>query len=124
MLLNKVSISAHRTQCVERPCRRMSVMRAVASASTGSDASLSSVSRRTLGLSLGALAPALFLSPLPALAARIAPAGYRLHIDKIDGYSFFYPEEWITVTTSGNDVFYRNPRNLDENLFVEVGAAA
>jgi hypothetical protein len=63
-------------------------------------------------------------SPAPASAAAVVapPPGFRRHVDKLDGYSFFFPEDWIVVTTSGNDVFYRNPRNLDENLFVEVSS--
>ncbi|GAB4816689.1 hypothetical protein N2152v2_003735 [Parachlorella kessleri] len=49
-------------------------------------------------------------------------AGYRYHQDKLDGYSFFYPESWLPVTTSGNDVFFRNPSNIEENLFVDVSS--
>lgn len=41
-----------------------------------------------------------------------APAGFRFHQDKLDGYSFIYPDNWIPVTTSGNDVFFRNPRQV------------
>jgi len=50
------------------------------------------------------------------------PPGLRLHQDKLDGYSFFYPEDWLPVTTSGNDVFFRNPFNAEENLFVDVSS--
>lgn len=75
-----------------------------------------SVTRRA---ALGALSAALVLRPSPS-NARVPPSGYRVHVDKLDGYSLFYPEDWIVVTTSGNDILYRNPRNLDENLFVEV----
>ena len=57
-----------------------------------------------------------------AEAFELPPDGYRLHVDKLDGYSFFYPEDWIPVTTSGNDVFYRNPFNAEENLFVDVSS--
>jgi hypothetical protein len=49
-------------------------------------------------------------------------SGFRYHEDKLDGYSFFYPEDWQPVTTSGNDVFYRNPFNVEENLFVDVSS--
>lgn len=55
-------------------------------------------------------------------AFEFPPNGYRLHVDKLDGYSFFYPEDWIPVTTSGNDVFYRNPFNAEENLFVDISS--
>lgn len=57
-----------------------------------------------------------------ALAFEAPPPGFSRHSDRLDGYSFAYPESWITVTTSGNDVCYRNPRVADENLFVEVSS--
>eukprot|EP00798_Chlamydomonas_sp_ICE-L_P010836 gene10836-16923_t len=63
--------------------------------------------------------------PAPAQArAFIAPApqGFRTRNDKLDGYSFSYPEQWIEVTTSGNDFFVRNGRNIDENLFVDISS--
>lgn len=50
------------------------------------------------------------------------PPGYSMHVDKLDGYSFLYPSDWIPVTTSGNDVFYRNPFNAEENLFVDISS--
>eukprot|EP00884_Botryococcus_braunii_P022403 jgi/Botrbrau1/8847/Bobra.50_2s0007.2 len=50
------------------------------------------------------------------------PPGYRLHQDRLDGYYFFYPEYWLPVTSSGNDIFYRNPYNVNENLFVDVSS--
>lgn len=71
-----------------------------------------------------AVPPAL-LALAPALRAgafTVPPPGLRYHQDKLDGYSFFYPEDWSTVTTSGNDVFYRNPFNAEENLFVDVSS--
>ncbi|KAG1671151.1 hypothetical protein FOA52_005405 [Chlamydomonas sp. UWO 241] len=66
----------------------------------------------------------LVLSAGPAEARAFAapPPGYRLQVDKIDGYSFVYPEGWIGVTSSGNDIFLRNPRNIDENLFVDISS--
>ena len=81
--------------------------------------------------------------------------GFRVHQDKLDGYYFFFPENWLPVTvsllasssllvlcttstsvclwkslcrtglcmqTSGNDIFYRNPTNVNENLFVDVSS--
>ena len=53
-------------------------------------------------------------TPLPlrlpsAHAFTPPPPGYRLQNDKLDGYQFFYPESWIAVTSSGNDIFFRNP---------------
>ena len=50
------------------------------------------------------------------------PPGFRAHEDKLDGYSFLYPDDWIPVTTSGNDVFYRSPLDVDTNLFVDVSS--
>ncbi|EFJ47398.1 hypothetical protein VOLCADRAFT_61541 [Volvox carteri f. nagariensis] len=56
----------------------------------------------------------------PALAFTAPPPGYRLLVDKLDGYSFICPENWIAVTSSGNDIFLRNPRIVEENLFVDI----
>jgi hypothetical protein len=58
----------------------------------------------------------------PAAAFTLPPPGFSLHRDKLDGYSFLYPEDWLPVTTSGNDVFYRNPFSIEENLFVDVSS--
>lgn len=118
-----------------------------------------------LPASLAAAAALAALPARPAAALVIPPAGFRYHEDKLDGYSFFYPEDWQPVTvsswvllwkadtpaiacagavdacqlavvaaahpplprpaapqTSGNDVFYRNPFNVEENLFVNVSS--
>lgn len=80
--------------------------------------------RRALlaGVPAAALA-ALLGAAQPAAATFVEPPpGYRFHEDKLDGYSFFYPEDWEPVTTSGNDVFYRNPFNIEENLFVDISS--
>ena len=34
--------------------------------------------------------------------------------------SICHTEGWLPVTSSGNDCFLRNPRNIDENLFVDI----
>ena len=80
--------------------------------------------RRSILLAGGMAGLAMFgpVAPPSAGAFEIPPAGYRLHVDKLDGYSFFYPEDWIPVTTSGNDVFYRNPFDAEENLFVDISS--
>lgn len=39
---------------------------------------------------------------------------------RLDGYSFLYPDQWAPVTSSGNDIFLRNPFNVDQNLFVDI----
>lgn len=58
----------------------------------------------------------------PARAFTPPPAGYSLHQDKLDGYSFFYPQDWTAVTSSGNDIFLRNPFVIEENLFVDISS--
>lgn len=78
-------------------------------------------SRRRLLLSLP-LTLSLVSNAGKSLALVIPPNGYRLHVDKLDGYSFFYPEDWLPVTSAGNDVFYRNIYNIDENLFVNTSS--
>ena len=37
-------------------------------------------------------------SPGNASAAFAPPQGFRLHVDKLDGYRFIFPETWIPVT--------------------------
>jgi len=48
--------------------------------------------------------------------------GLRLHKDKLDGYSFLFPEEWIPVTSTGADVFYRDIDDVETNVFVEFSS--
>lgn len=60
------------------------------------------------------------INPAIALAFSQPPPGLRRQNDKLDGYSFLYPESWLPVTSSGNDIFFRNPRNIDENVFVDI----
>jgi hypothetical protein len=50
------------------------------------------------------------------------PPGYRVHLDRLDGYTFTFPETWAPVTSSGNDIFLRNPFNIDECLFVDISS--
>lgn len=64
----------------------------------------------------------LILGAPAALAFEKAPDGFLLHRDILDGYSFSYPDSWSVVTTSGNDVFYKNPRVADENVFVAISS--
>jgi hypothetical protein len=81
--------------------------------------------RPVLAAALAAAAgPWLLVGPQrrAALAFEAPPPGYRLLLDRLDGYSFFYPESWQQVTTSGNDVFFRNPRSAAENLFVDLSS--
>lgn len=76
------------------------------------------VSRRDLSVLLSASAIGL----APANAFEEVPAGFYRHTDRLDGYTFAYPDTWIVVTTSGNDVFYRNSRVADENVFVDISS--
>lgn len=64
-----------------------------------------------IGLSLASSALLLLGQPVRPAAAAFTPPppGYRLQNDKLDGYSFVYPENWSIVTSSGNDIFFRNP---------------
>jgi len=77
------------------------------------------VGRRPL---FAAAAAALAAAALPSPARAFAPPpdGYALHLDRLDGYSFLYPRAWQQVTTSGNDVFFRNVRSAAENMFVDI----
>ncbi|WIA28241.1 hypothetical protein OEZ86_010796 [Tetradesmus obliquus] len=68
----------------------------------------------------GVLAAAGLASAQPALALLDTPDGYTARVDKLDGYSFLYPDQWAPVTSSGNDIFLRNPFNVDQNLFVDI----
>jgi len=77
------------------------------------------------GVLIGGLNGALFAAfgnLYQASAFTPPPPGLRFHEDKLDGYSFLYPDSWLPVTSSGNDVFYRNPFIVDENLFVDVSS--
>ena len=79
-------------------------------------------SRRQMLLSTLSLTSMALLPALPAGAFEAPPSGFYRQVDKIDGYSFLYPTSWITVTSSGNDCSLRNPRNIDENLFVGLSS--
>ena len=43
-------------------------------------------------------------------------------VPRLDGYSFIYPDQWAAVTSSGNDIFLRNPFNVEQNLFVDISS--
>jgi hypothetical protein len=79
-------------------------------------------SRRALLAAGAAAALAAAAPPPPARAFERPPPGLRAHADKLDGYAFFYPEDWVPVTGSGADVFFRNPFDAEENLFVDVSS--
>lgn len=51
-----------------------------------------------------------------------APQGFTRFYDGIDGYAFARPSEWIEVKGSGNDVFFRDPSEVESNAFVSVSS--
>jgi len=80
------------------------------------------LSRRGLlqasSVSLGAL----LITPQAEAGMNTPPKGFKMLVDRLDGYTFVFPELWTPVTTSGNDVFLRNPFNIEENLFVDISS--
>jgi hypothetical protein len=48
--------------------------------------------------------------------------GFRPFNDTIDGYKLFRPDDWIEVKGSGNDIFFRNPAAVEENMFVSISS--
>jgi hypothetical protein len=104
-----------------RPC-----VRAFASADgDAANCSLMSAVDRRQALSWLVCGSALGLAAThagPADAFTPPPPGFRVQVDKLDGYSFFYPSSWLPVTVTGNDCFFRNPVNIDENLFVDLSS--
>lgn len=78
--------------------------------------------RKIMSLFLAAAAAqALPIScPSPAPAYTPPPSGKRRNVDVLDGYEFLYPDYYAPVSTSGNDIFFRNPYNVEENLFVNI----
>ncbi len=105
-----------------RPGRRAAASAQASAARSGSASPADGATRReALLLLTGALASL----PLagPALAAFTPPPpGFRAHVDRLDGYTFNFPEDWAPVTSSGNDIFLRNPFNIDENVFVDISS--
>lgn len=82
--------------------------------------------RRALGVGGAALVASTLLESTaavsPARAFTRPPPGYRPFNDTIDGYKLFRPEDWIEVKGSGNDVFFRNPSSVEENVFVAISS--
>ena len=81
--------------------------------------------RRALGAGAALVASTFLESTALVPAARAftrPPPGYRPFNDTIDGYKLFRPEDWIEVKGSGNDVFFRNPSSVEENMFVSISS--
>lgn len=68
------------------------------------------------------LAPALPLPHAISPAVPLPPSHHPKTPTRLDGYSFIFPEGWLAVTSSGNDIFLRNPANVDQNLFVDISS--
>merc|ERR1712048_216994 len=47
---------------------------------------------------------------------------FSVYKNEVEKFRFLYPCSWTRVATSGTAVFYRNPDNFNESLFVEVSA--
>jgi len=73
---------------------------------------------------VGASGPLGGLGLGPSLAYDFAPAGYRLQKDKLDGYSFLFPEDWVRVTSTAADIFFRSIDEIETNVFVEFSSAS
>lgn len=58
----------------------------------------------------------------PAGAFDRPPPGFTRYNDSIDGYAFIRPSDWIEVKGSGNDVFFRDPTEVETNCFVGVSS--
>jgi len=72
-----------------------------------------------------AIAPMVFsqvFAPRQAAAFDRPPQGFTRYFDGIDGYAFARPSDWIEVKGSGNDVFFRDPGEVETNAFVSVSS--
>ncbi len=70
----------------------------------GSQVLTSAARRQVLLLSSASLLGGALSRCLPAQAAGVyapPPAGFRSFLDKLDGYTFYYPERWLPVTVTG-----------------------
>eukprot|EP00882_Tetradesmus_deserticola_P020664 GHRQ01022326.1.p1 GENE.GHRQ01022326.1~~GHRQ01022326.1.p1 ORF type:complete len:234 (+),score=61.61 GHRQ01022326.1:68-703(+) len=114
------AVSKTRLQAAFQPGAEQQQARSLVDSATA-DAGLSR--RQLMQAAAGLLAAAGLAVPVqPARALLDTPAGYTTRVDKLDGYSFVYPEQWAPVTSSGNDIFLRNPFNVDQNLFVDISS--
>ncbi|KAG8388739.1 hypothetical protein BUALT_Bualt02G0156600 [Buddleja alternifolia] len=62
--------------------------------------------RRALVLGIGALTVNLF--PTSPLLAEEKPANYEAFVDKIDGYSYYYPSDWREFDFRGHDSAFKD----------------
>ena len=75
-----------------------------------------------MGAGVALVASTLAAPAQPVSAFTRPPPGFRPFNDTIDGYKLFRPEDWIEVKGSGNDVFFRNPSSVEENMFVSISS--
>uniref|UniRef100_A0A7S1JAB8 PsbP C-terminal domain-containing protein n=1 Tax=Eutreptiella gymnastica TaxID=73025 RepID=A0A7S1JAB8_9EUGL len=98
-------------------------MAATSSHKSGSQDAASPINPRLSALLItGALA---MLLASPEAQARLPnpPPGYaRFRSVRRDGYDFLIPETWIKVAGAGDTVLFRNPLELDENLFMDISS--
>ncbi|KAM7499236.1 hypothetical protein LguiA_023650 [Lonicera macranthoides] len=62
--------------------------------------------RRPMLLGVGALALSLF--PASSLLAEEVPERYDAFVDKSDGYSYYYPSDWIDFDFRGHDSAFKD----------------
>mmetsp|Transcript_14512 Transcript_14512/g.27881 ORF Transcript_14512/g.27881 Transcript_14512/m.27881 type:complete len:268 (+) Transcript_14512:107-910(+) len=74
-----------------------------------------------LGVSVG-IGLATVLPSSSVLAFSPPPPGLRLQKDRLDGYQFFYPEDWIPVRSAAADIFFRDISDVETNLFMEFSS--
>ncbi len=84
-----------------------------------------SLSRRSLlALPAAAAAVAALAGAAPAQAFVQPPPGYRYHQDKLDGYSFFFPEDWQPVTVRAEQLPSMCCKRAPHRLFPHVQLVA
>eukprot|EP00740_Mantoniella_antarctica_P004390 CAMPEP_0181361310 /NCGR_PEP_ID=MMETSP1106-20121128/7203_1 /TAXON_ID=81844 /ORGANISM="Mantoniella antarctica, Strain SL-175" /LENGTH=294 /DNA_ID=CAMNT_0023474785 /DNA_START=11 /DNA_END=895 /DNA_ORIENTATION=+ len=80
------------------------------------------VGRRAFAVGAALVASAVDASSNPAAAFERPPPGFKPFNDTIDGYKLYRPDGWIDVKGSGNDIFFRNADNAEENMFVAISS--
>ncbi|KAL6622437.1 hypothetical protein ACP70R_032316 [Stipagrostis hirtigluma subsp. patula] len=83
---------------------------------------LPAVPRRNVLSTMLSTSTVLLLGPKQTTLAETTGGVFREYIDTFDGYTFFYPKNWIQVRGAGADIFFRDPFVLDENISVEISS--
>ena len=50
------------------------------------------------------------------------PASWNVVEDVYDQYTIVLPQDWSQVTTAGYDLSFRNIRNVEQNMFIELSS--